>query len=152
MSGSSASTGGMPSSERSDVEDHAQDRGEPDQQKHDCGNQGERNGIGAFSVNEARRFHGVSRMAKAEHKLHVVDDAADQHEDDERDAEVARGAGVRDRACFRNSWGIVKPKEISDSEVRIADISVRSALKRVRWKAMPVRRAACSTEIRWGSD
>ena len=78
MSGSSASTGGMPSSERSDVEDHAQDRGEPDQMKHDCGNQGERNGIGAFSVNEARRFHGVSRMAKAEDKLHVVDDAADQ--------------------------------------------------------------------------
>ena len=59
---------------------------------------------------------------------------------------------MRDRACFRNSWEIVKPKEISDSEVRIADISVRSALKRVRWKAMPVRRAACSTEIRWGSD
>jgi predicted transposase YbfD/YdcC len=60
-------------------------------------------GIGAFSVNEARRFHGVSRMAKAEHKLHVVDDAADQHEDaedDERDAEVARGAGVRERACI----------------------------------------------------
>jgi predicted transposase YbfD/YdcC len=92
----------MPLSERSDVEDHAQDRGEPDQQQHDGGNQGERYGIGAFSVNEARRFHGVPRMAKAEHKLHVVDDAADQHEDaedDERDAEVARGAGVRDRAC-----------------------------------------------------
>jgi len=79
---------------------------------------------------------------------------ADQHEDaedDERDAEVARGAGAR-IVPASNSWEIVKPKEISDSEVRITDISVRSALKRVRWKAMPVRRAACSTEIRWGSD
>lgn len=46
----------------------------------------------------------------------------------------------------------MKPKEISDSEVRITDISVRSALMRVRWNDMPVRREDSSTEIRSGSD
>src|SRR5262249_40891821 len=51
-----------------------------------------------------------------------------------------------------NTWKIVKPKEISDKDVRITDINVRSALKRVRWKAMPVRRAASSTLIRPESD
>src|SRR5271167_3231818 len=45
------------------------------------------------------------------------------------------------------TWKIVKPKLISDSEVRITDISVRSALMRVRWNDMPVRRADSSTEI-----
>ena len=53
---------------------------------------------------------------------------------------------------FSNTWEIVKPKESSDSEVRITDIRARSALIRVRWNACPVRRAAGSTEIRWGSD
>ncbi len=46
----------------------------------------------------------------------------------------------------------MKPKLISDSEVRITDISVRSALMRVRWNDMPVRRDDSSTEIRSGSD
>jgi len=36
---------------------------------------------------------------------------------------------------------------MSDSDVRITDISVRSALIRVRWNDMPVRRAANSVEI-----
>ena len=36
---------------------------------------------------------------------------------------------------------------ISDSDVRITDISVRSALMRVRWNDMPVRRDDSSTEI-----
>src|SRR5271168_81564 len=48
---------------------------------------------------------------------------------------------------FWKTWKMVKPKLISDSEVRITDISVRSALMRVRWNDMPVRRADSSTEI-----
>ena len=46
----------------------------------------------------------------------------------------------------------MKPKLISDSEVRITDISVRSALMRVRWNDMPVRRDDSSTEIWSESD
>ena len=46
----------------------------------------------------------------------------------------------------------MKPNEISDSEVRITDISVRSALMRVRWNDMPVRREESSTEMRSGSE
>src|SRR6185369_6551289 len=42
---------------------------------------------------------------------------------------------------------MVKPKPISDSAVRITDINVRSALIRVRWKDIPVRRAASSVAI-----
>ena len=38
---------------------------------------------------------------------------------------------------FSKTWKIVKPKPISDSDVRITDISVRSALMRVRWNDMP---------------
>ena len=41
----------------------------------------------------------------------------------------------------------MKPKLISDSDVRITDISVRSALMRVRWNDMPVRRDDSSTEM-----
>ncbi len=48
---------------------------------------------------------------------------------------------------FSNTWKIVKPKLMSESDVRITDISVRSALMRVRWKLMPVRRDDSSTEI-----
>jgi hypothetical protein len=40
---------------------------------------------------------------------------------------------------------MVKPKLISEIEVRMTDISVRSVLMRVRWKDMPVRRAESST-------
>src|SRR5262245_27218184 len=39
---------------------------------------------------------------------------------------------------------MVKPKLISESEVRISAINVRSAAIRVRWKDMPVRRIASS--------
>ena len=42
---------------------------------------------------------------------------------------------------FSKNWKIVKPKLISDSEVRITDMSVLSADMRVRWNDMPVRRA-----------
>jgi hypothetical protein len=42
---------------------------------------------------------------------------------------------------------MVKPKLMSEREVRITDISVRSALMRVRWKLIPVRREDSSTEI-----
>jgi hypothetical protein len=40
---------------------------------------------------------------------------------------------------------MVKPKLISEIEVRITDIKVRSVLLRVRWNDMPVRRAESST-------
>ena len=46
----------------------------------------------------------------------------------------------------------MKPKPISDSDVRITDISVRSALMRVRWNDMPVRRDDSSIEMRSESD
>ena len=52
-----------------------------------------------------------------------------------------------DSRALLNTWKIVKPKPISDSEVRITDISVRSALMRVRWNDMPVRRIDIS--VRW---
>ena len=48
---------------------------------------------------------------------------------------------------FWKTWKIVKPNPIKDSEVRITDISVRSALIRVRWNDMPVRREDSSTDI-----
>ena len=47
---------------------------------------------------------------------------------------------------FWKNWAMVKPKLMSDSDVRITDISVRSALKRVRWKDIPVRRADISSD------
>jgi len=50
--------------------------------------------------------------------------------------------------AFSKIWKMVKPNPISESAVRITDISVRSALMRVRWNDMPVRRAASSVEIR----
>jgi hypothetical protein len=45
---------------------------------------------------------------------------------------------------FWNIWKMVKPKPMSDSEVRITDIKVRSALMRVRWNDIPVRRVDIS--------
>src|SRR5215469_15531427 len=39
---------------------------------------------------------------------------------------------------------MVNPKLMSESDVRITAISVRSAAMRVRWNAMPVRRIASS--------
>src|SRR5882672_5307170 len=53
---------------------------------------------------------------------------------------------------FWKTWKIVKPKPINDSEVRITDISVRSALIRVRWNDIPVRRDDSSTEMRSEPD
>src|SRR5690606_8140715 len=55
---------------------------------------------------------------------------------------------------FSKIWKIVKPKPISDSEVRITDMSVRSALIRVRWNDSSVRRmdssVRCSdSAVRW---
>src|ERR1700752_4412024 len=54
------------------------------------------------------------------------------------------------RRC-ENAWKIVKPKPISDSAVRMIDISVRSALMRARWNDMPVRREESSTET-WSAS
>src|SRR4030095_1526706 len=42
---------------------------------------------------------------------------------------------------------MVKPKPISDRDVRMTDINVRSALNRVRWNDIPVRRDESSVEI-----
>ena len=53
---------------------------------------------------------------------------------------------------FWNTWAMVKPKLMSESEVRITDISVRSADMRVRWNDMPVRRAESSSEARSSTD
>ncbi len=50
-----------------------------------------------------------------------------------------------------NTLWMVKPKLISDSDVRITAISVRSAARRVRWNAMPVRRDASSDDTSWNS-
>src|SRR5215831_6637626 len=47
---------------------------------------------------------------------------------------------------FWKNWKMVKPKLMREMDVRITDIKVRSALRRVRWKDMPVRRAESSTE------
>src|SRR5215468_6492199 len=47
---------------------------------------------------------------------------------------------------------MVKPKPMSDRDVRITDISVRSALNRVRWNDIPVCRAASSCEADSGGS
>ena len=68
----------------------------------------------------------------------MIDDANDQHRDAERDqshAEIARRRGLVMRSCslsFWNTCAMVKPKLMSESDVRMTDISVRSALMRVR--------------------
>ena len=41
----------------------------------------------------------------------------------------------------------MNPKPINDSDVRMTDISVRSALILVRWNDIPVRRDESSVEI-----
>ena len=49
----------------------------------------------ALAVNQAGRRHRLALLAQADHELHVIDDAADQHQDaerDQRDAEIARRA------------------------------------------------------------
>jgi hypothetical protein len=68
----------------------------------------------------------------------VINDARDQHDDsegDKRNAELARrlitGNDPRCSECS-NALAIVKPKLMSESEVRITDIRVRSADMRVR--------------------
>src|SRR5215471_14029421 len=53
---------------------------------------------------------------------------------------------------FWKNWKIVNPKPISESDVRITDISVRSALIRVRWNDMPVRRDESSVLIFGSGD
>jgi len=61
-----------------------------------------------------------------------------------------RGACARCKTfasySFWNTWKIVKPKPIRDSEVRMTDINVRSADIRGRSKDTPVRRDDKSTE------
>ena len=53
---------------------------------------------------------------------------------------------------FWNTWAMVKPKLMSESDVRITDISVRSADMRVRWNDMPVRRAESSIDALSSTD
>src|SRR5262245_19901595 len=61
-------------------------------------------------------------------------------------------ASVPASLSFWKNWKIVNPKPISDSDVRITDISVRSALMRVRWNDMPVRRIDSSVEMLSGAE
>ena len=88
----------------------------------------------------------------------MVADADHEHGDaehDQREAEVKRGPPLFrtfDSCSFWKIWKIVKPKPISENEVRITDISVRSALMRVRWNDIPVRRDASSVEMLAESD
>src|SRR5262245_16784692 len=59
---------------------------------------------------------------------------------------LARSIRTFDDLSFEKNWKIVNPKLISESDVRITDMSVRSALMRVRWNDMPVRRADSSVD------
>ena len=52
-----------------------------------------------------------------------------------------------DAATINEDTTTTIPVLINDSDVRITDISVRSALMRVRWNDMPVRRIDSSTEM-----
>ena len=78
----------------------------------------------------------------------------DHHEDAEPDQRAPKlRAGVppsREQVLLAQILEELEDREaegISDSEVRITHISVRSALMRVRWNDMPVRREDSSTEI-----
>ena len=71
-------------------------------------------------------------------------------EPDERHAENARPVRAHDDIRFPEllkNWKIVNPKLMSESEVRITDISVRSALMRVRWNDIPVLRIDISVRL-----
>ena len=89
-------------------------------------------------MDEAFLAHRLPQAAKAEHELHVIDDAESEHGDaerDQREPEIARRGGLGDEILvpqLLKDLAMVKPKPMSDSEVRMTDISVRSALMRVR--------------------
>lgn len=94
-------------------------------------------------MDEPSGSHCLALLSQAQHELN---DADDQHDDAQRhksNAEVARGCCAGQQRVFAQ---LLKPKLISASEVRITDIKVRSALMRLGWNAMPVRRAASSSE------
>lgn len=83
----------------------------------------------------------------------MVGDAGHEHEDAERNecrAEVARGLGARKHLALMQLLEDLKDGEAETdqgSAVRITDINVRSALMRVRWKDMPVRRIDISVRF-----
>jgi hypothetical protein len=64
---------------------------------------------------------------------------------------VLLGAYAASLFFVERLFRMVKPKLINDSDVRMTDISVRSALMRVRWNDMPARREESSTETFSGS-
>lgn len=103
-------------------------------------------------------FQSLAFLAQVDHEPNVVPGPNHEHADadhDQRFAEMPRrcAAFSTDASCsFWNTWKIANPKPISNSDVRITDMSVRSALMRVRCNDIPVRRAESSTEIRSGSD
>ena len=104
-------------------------------------------------VDQAVRLHLGALPPQPTMNVHVEADAEHQHRDPQpapaprRSDAALRCSGARLASCsFWNTWKIVKPKLISDSDVRITDISVRSALIRVRWNDMPVRRDDSSTD------
>src|SRR5687767_8548763 len=68
------------SPEGSDVEDHAQDRSDSDQEQNQGRNQRERRWKAALSVDKAAGGHDTSFVAQPEHELQVINDAPDQHQ------------------------------------------------------------------------
>ena len=85
-------------------------------------------------MNQSTGFQLVSERPQTGREPQVIDNPDDQHahaEDDEREPEVPRRRGMGSvpvSRSFWKNWKIVKPNPISDSEVGITDINVRSAL------------------------
>lgn len=84
------------------------------------------------------RLHLLSFAPQLEHELAVIHDAEDEHcdaEQDQRHSEIARRLCVLQDFRFvqlLEDRKIVKPKPIRANDVRMTDISVRSADIRVR--------------------
>src|SRR5271154_7116706 len=71
--------------EWSDLKHHAHDRGDPDQEKNERGNQSERQWKDGLAVDEPFLPHRLSQVAQPQHELHVVDDADNEHDDTQPD-------------------------------------------------------------------
>ncbi len=83
------------------MENHAHDRGDADQQQDDGGDQRQRRRELAFAVDEAVGNHRFALMTQVQHELHVIDDAADQHQDAQATSVMPKlrgAAGMSERA------------------------------------------------------
>jgi len=83
--------------EGADVERHAPDGEDPDEQKQYGDDQGQRSRELTLSVNQSFHLHRGSQVTQAEHERDVVADPEDEHEDAEDHqglAEMSRGLGV----------------------------------------------------------